>query len=201
MYIRKEILVSLSWWWMYALVNWLIIARVLCQKQISRSGTSNYIPQILWDVITCPCPWYLLLSQHSSYRVIHETTVCTVCLAMFLLVKVVLMRIADIFFSKIMFDYFICIWLAILLRPQCVQSVLCIFVTWVSEPKGKECGHCIERLWSPGLQLTHCGLVPYGIVKLVNMDSGNDLMPDGTMPSPEPMLTNHQWSLVVFTLG
>ena len=27
---------------------------------------SNYIPQLLWDVITCPCPSYLLLAQHSS---------------------------------------------------------------------------------------------------------------------------------------
>ena len=40
---------------------------VLSQKQVSRAGTSNYIPQYLWDVITCPCPWYLLLAQHSSY--------------------------------------------------------------------------------------------------------------------------------------
>ena len=30
---------------------------VLCQKQVSRAGTSNYIPQKLWDVITCPCAW------------------------------------------------------------------------------------------------------------------------------------------------
>ena len=44
-----------------------IIWEVLFQKQVSRAGTSNYIPQILWDVITCPCPWYLLLAQHSSY--------------------------------------------------------------------------------------------------------------------------------------
>ena len=27
---------------------------VSCQKQVSRTGTSNYIPQILSDVITCP---------------------------------------------------------------------------------------------------------------------------------------------------
>ena len=196
-YCLKE---ALTWWWMYALVNWLIMARVLCQNQISRAGTSNYIPQILWDVITCPCPC-LPLFQHSAYRVIHETTVCAVCLAVFLLVKMVLIRIADIFFSEIMFHYFIGNWLAISLRPQSVQWVLCISVTWVSEPKGKECGHCIERLWSPGLQLTHCRLVPYGIIEMVNMGSGNDLMPNGTMPSPEPMLTNHQRSLVVFTLG
>ena len=37
------------------------------QQQVSRAGTSKYIPVILWDVITCPCPWYLLLAQHSSY--------------------------------------------------------------------------------------------------------------------------------------
>ena len=28
------------------------------QRQVSRFGTSNYIPQILWDVITCTCPWW-----------------------------------------------------------------------------------------------------------------------------------------------
>ena len=31
--------------------------------QVSRAGTSNYIPQYLCDVITCPCPWYLLRSS------------------------------------------------------------------------------------------------------------------------------------------
>ena len=37
----------------------------LCQKQVSRAGTSNYIPQYLWDVVTSPSPWYLLLAQPS----------------------------------------------------------------------------------------------------------------------------------------
>ena len=27
------------------------------QKQVSRAGTSNYIPQYLCGVIICPCPW------------------------------------------------------------------------------------------------------------------------------------------------
>ena len=44
------------------------ISRVLCQKQVSRAGRSNYIPQYLWDYITFPCPWYLLLAQHTSYN-------------------------------------------------------------------------------------------------------------------------------------
>ena len=40
---------------------------VLCQKKVSRAGTSKCIPQYLWDVITYPCPWYLLLGQHSWF--------------------------------------------------------------------------------------------------------------------------------------
>ena len=40
---------------------------MLGQKQVWAARTSKYIPQILWDVITCPCPWYLLLAQRSSY--------------------------------------------------------------------------------------------------------------------------------------
>ena len=44
------------------------------QKQISRAGTSNYmyLPQYLWDVITGPCPWYMLLAQHSWIILLHE---------------------------------------------------------------------------------------------------------------------------------
>ena len=30
---------------------------------ISTAGTSNCIPQILWDAITCACRWYLLLTH------------------------------------------------------------------------------------------------------------------------------------------
>ena len=35
------------------------------RNEVSRAGTSNYSPQKLWNVITCPYPWYLLLTQHS----------------------------------------------------------------------------------------------------------------------------------------
>ena len=34
---------------------------------------------------------------------------------------------------------------------------------------------------------------------LVNIGSGNGLLPDGTKPLPEPMLTNDQWGIVAFT--
>ena len=40
---------------------------ILCHSKVSRAGTSNYIPQTLWDVITCPpaidtCFWLLYRS-------------------------------------------------------------------------------------------------------------------------------------------
>ena len=35
----------------------------------------------------------------------------------------------------------------------------------------------------------------------VDIGSGNGLLPDGTKPLPEPMLTDHQWSPVTFILG
>ena len=35
----------------------------------------------------------------------------------------------------------------------------------------------------------------------VNIGSGNGLLPDGTKPLPEPMLTDHQLSPVTFLLG
>ena len=36
---------------------------------------------------------------------------------------------------------------------------------------------------------------------LVNIGSGNGLLPDGTTPLPEPMLTDHQWSPMTLILG
>ena len=33
-------------------------------------GQGQVIPQYLWDVITCPCPWYLILMQRSWHDVI-----------------------------------------------------------------------------------------------------------------------------------
>ena len=41
--------------------------------------------------------------------------------------------------------------------------------------------------------LTYCGLMTlYGTEIWVNIGSGNGLLPDGTKPLPEPMLTYHQ---------
>ena len=53
-----------------------------------------------------------------------------------------------------------------------------------------------------GEGLTHGGLAtPYGDRTLVNIGSGNGLLPDGTQPLPEPMLTDHQWSPMTSILG
>ena len=40
----------------------------VCLNQVSMPVTSNYIPQILWDVNTSSCPWYLLLTHKSSIK-------------------------------------------------------------------------------------------------------------------------------------
>ena len=43
------------------------------------------------------------------------------------------------------------------------------------------------------LMLTHCGLMmPYGNKYMDQHDSGNGLLPDGTKPLPQPMLTYHR---------
>ena len=47
--------------------------------------------------------------------------------------------------------------------------------------------------------VTYSGLVtPYGDRDLVYIGSGNGLLPGGTKPLPEPMLTGHQWSPLTF---
>ena len=56
--------------WPSPLVIWFMApyeGGLVCQNRVTRTETSNYIPQYLWDVITCPCPWYLLLLHDSSY--------------------------------------------------------------------------------------------------------------------------------------
>ena len=45
-----------------------LICGLVCQKLASRAGTNNYISQILWDVIICPCSWYLLLTCEFSRK-------------------------------------------------------------------------------------------------------------------------------------
>ena len=50
-------------WNIYGTYIW----EVLCQKQVSRPGKSDNIPQYQWDVITCPCPWCLFFFDNSPH--------------------------------------------------------------------------------------------------------------------------------------
>ena len=43
---------------------------VVCHRHVSGLGTINYNSQYPWNVINCPCPWYLFLAQHFSYVVV-----------------------------------------------------------------------------------------------------------------------------------
>ena len=61
---------------------------------------------------------------------------------------------------------------------------------------GSWCMHSFIGGVSPRDDLTHCGLVQLEI--LVNTGSGNGLVPEGTKPLPEPMLTYHQRDPVTF---
>ena len=82
-------------------------------------------------------------------------------------------------------------------------------ITWADVADSR----CVDTYWLCILgyhwlefpsNLTHWGLVTtYGIgdLALVNIGSGNDLVPDGTKPLPEPMLTDHQWIQVTFIVG
>ena len=60
-----------------------------------------------------------------------------------------------------------------------------------------------QKIWE-AFDFTHCDLVmPYNVaIEIwVNTGSGNGLLPDDTKPSPEPMLTYHQWGPVIFIWG
>ena len=50
------------------------------KKQVSRAGTSKYIPQYPWNIITWPCPWYQPLAHQSP--IIHPVHVL-LCLVIF----------------------------------------------------------------------------------------------------------------------
>ena len=67
---RYHVLTCCGVWWMALTHGPVRTCGLLCQKQVHvyRTGTSNCIPQILSDVINCPCPWYLLLAHKSSYN-------------------------------------------------------------------------------------------------------------------------------------
>ena len=50
----------------------------MCQKQVSKAWTSNYIPQYLWDVIICPCPRCLPQDLQDVGWLYQQTNSCAV---------------------------------------------------------------------------------------------------------------------------
>ena len=44
------------------------------RKEVSMTRTSDYTPQVLWDIITCPCHLYLLTAHKYSYMLLFDVT-------------------------------------------------------------------------------------------------------------------------------
>ena len=44
--------------------------KIVAPEISTKAGSKNYIPLYLWDVITCPCPWYLPLALKFSYMIL-----------------------------------------------------------------------------------------------------------------------------------
>ena len=62
--------------------------------------------------------------------------------------------------------------------------------------QASRCKYCRHISQAPKGTITHCGLVkPYGIIELGQHWLSNGLLPDGTKPSPAPMLTSSVRSL------
>ena len=62
--------------------------------------------------------------------------------------------------------------------------------------------NCLECSIALLHQLTNGGLVTHKAPEIrIKIGIGNGLLPDGTIPLPEPILTNRHWGFVVFSWG
>ena len=64
-----------------------------------KAGTINYIPQIVWDIITCTWAWYLPLTQTSSYNLFTFL----LCFIVLWLYDQMLMGVCDLFDQSLLF--------------------------------------------------------------------------------------------------
>ena len=80
-----------------------------------------------------------------------------------------------------------------------------ILLRWHLNIKGPPCLHLQSgSTYSPGITWWCQAINSHNADSkfrhsLVNIGSGDGLLPDGTKSLPEPKLTNHQWCLVTFT--
>ena len=58
-------------WILYSTMKWGLVSKK--QIHVSRVGTSNYILQILWDVIISPWPCHAPVSCHFWQRILNES--------------------------------------------------------------------------------------------------------------------------------
>ena len=80
-------------------------------------------------------------------------------------------------------------------RVVCKMLAVFIYLNWLNVYRVKQKTVHGKR-WYSVVVLTHCVLfTPYSDINLVNTDSGNSLMPDGTKPLPDPMMTK-SWLII-----
>ena len=65
---------NVSIWWRHHAFEWVTFSCHWYRTSVPEAGIKvrdkyNYISQYVWDVITCPYPWYLLLANESSIKV------------------------------------------------------------------------------------------------------------------------------------
>ena len=89
-------------------------------------------------------------------------------------------------------------------RETCISQSMALILMF-SGDKFKMIGDMLKWLLYvkeifSSFRFTQCGLVmPYHCINRVNIASGNGLLPDGTKPLPEPILTYHQSCFLAFT--
>ena len=72
-----------TWRYLMSVITWLFnvwFEDLSARSRYQRAETSNYMPQNLWDVITCPCPIYLLLATQACIWLTHWGRVMHLCI-------------------------------------------------------------------------------------------------------------------------
>ena len=131
------------------------------QTQVSRAGTSNYTPQMLWDVITCPCPWYLRLAPSPQLHHLHLTKTTFAIKASTVYLTLTILLITDLLLPNPNHDR--CEWststLIIMITEQMTKSyviavvlIIIVIALWLTSV----CGHCQTKRHGSCVKLCVC---------------------------------------------